>query len=184
VLRRLLLSVALMTAFPAMATSVVALDIVEQAGESTAIVDAIVGHSIEVVDEDTGQGYTDTTLHIHSNVAGTAPEQIRIRQIKGERPDGTRFFVVGDAEVEEGERIVAFIRKYPDGFWYFTALNQSVWHVADRGRDPRVTRSFDGLEMYRRTERGVLPANESPQNFDTLSQLLSELHGLPCEGAR
>ncbi len=176
----LLLAATLWSAPPSLATTVVALDPVEQAAESTAVVEAVVGASVATQDA-RGQGFTDTTLHVREVLAGAAPAELAIRQMKGARPDGTRFYVIGDADLVEGTRIVAFVRADQDGSWYLTALNQSVWTVADDGS---VLRSFDGLDLYENTARGVVPAIESPQSFDTYAQLAATVRGLTCEGGR
>ena len=177
--RAVCLSVAMWIATPAHATSVIALDPVEQAEQSTAIVEVVVGEAVQVVDG--RHAFTDTQLVVTEVLAGRAPSRLRLRQMKGVRPDGAKFFVIGDAELTEGERLVAFVVDAGDGLWALTALGQSVWHVADGGA---VTRSFDGLEMYVNSPNGVVPADESPMDFETLEALKAEVSGLTCGGGR
>lgn len=170
---------------PALATTVVMLPPTEQAADSTAIVDAVVGSSTQSVDEARGRIYTDTVLHVSSRLAGSAPSTVSIRQLKGTRPDGGIVGVVGDANLVEGERVVAFVRHHADGRWYLTALGQSVWHVAPKGEDPTVRRDMDAHHMLMRDIDGTLkPADQSFETFGTLSELVYGLENLACGGAR
>ena len=171
--------IAMMCAIPAHATSVVALDPIEQAAESTAIVQAVVGEAVQVSDR--GEGFTHTQLVVTDVLAGNAPSTVTIRQQKGIRADGAKFYVIGDAELTPGETVVAFVRDVGESWWALTALNQSVWHVAEDGS---VARTFDGLEMYVRTPNGVVPSNESPMDFETLNALKAEARELTCGGGR
>ncbi len=177
-LPKVILFAAVLFAAPARATSVVLLDPVEQAAESTAIVDAVVGDAVQV--DDLGHTFTDTDLVVREVLAGAAPARFRLRQMKGVRPDGARFFVIGDAELAPGERIVAFVREV-EGRWYLTALAQSVWHVREDGT---VWRDLDGLSLFARTERGVVPADESPSDPETVDELRAALSGLRGEVGR
>lgn len=172
-IQRLLLLAALLAPGVAGATSVVAMDPTDQAAESTAIVDAVVRGSVQVMGED-GLHYTETTLEIRDVVAGVAPRTVAVRQNKGTRPDGAIFAIVGDAELVEGERVVAFVREV-QGHWYLTALGQSVWHVADDGS---VEQALGGLELYERTFSGVVPSDRSPQTWPDVDALKADLRAL------
>lgn len=160
------------------ATSMVRMDLEEQAEESTAFVDARVGDSHQV-DGDRFV-YTDTELVISDVLSGTAPRTLVVRQVGG-TVDGRTTRVPGDARLTEDERILAFVRKV-DGRWYFTLLGQSVWHVAPDGT---LTPGTDPSHLLERGPTGaVRPATESAPWFasaDDLSKAARHLHmgGLP-----
>lgn len=164
---------------PAHATTVVALDVSEQASESDAFVIAVVGESkVEVT---TDRWYTDTRLDVEKVLGGQAPRSITVRQLGGEH-DGKMLYLPGDARLEAGQRIAGFVRKV-DGRWYFTALGQSVWHIQGEGPGAQVRRDVEGMNFYQRDRNGaVVPAVQSLPEYATFSELQTATTGLVFGG--
>lgn len=158
------------------ATSMVMLEVDQQAEESHAFVEAVVGESEVVVTE--RMVYTDTVLTIVDVIGGDAPQEVILRQAGGVLPERT-VFLPGDARLEPGDRIAAFVRGR-QGRWYFTALGQSVWHVEGRS----VLRELDTDHLMERDATGrVVPATQSPMQFDTLDQLIDAVRDVSFGGA-
>ena len=175
-LKKLALCLACGLVSVAHATSMVVLDVEEQADESHAFVEAIVGPSTVVVTE--RMVYTDTTLEVTRVVGGEAPKTLVLRQAGGVLPERT-VYVPGDARLDEGEHIAAFVRTRNDR-WYLTALGQSVWHIDG----DRVVRDLDDAHLLERDASGrVVPATGSPQVFDTLEDLAHVVAPLSFGGA-
>lgn len=159
------------------ATSMVQMDVAEQAQESTAMVDATVGRSTQVDGE--RFVYQDTQLTLSDVLVGDAPRQLTVRQVAG-TIDGRTIRVPGDAELEEGERIVAFVRKVGDR-WYFTVLGQSVWYADASGR---LTPAIDSAHLFERGRDGSIgPSTQSPQWYAHIDDLEHAVKRLPVGGA-
>ncbi|MEZ4322572.1 MAG: hypothetical protein R3F61_34210 [Myxococcota bacterium] len=161
----------------ARATTMVVMDPSQQAEESDALIDAVVGASVVVQTE--RMVYTDTELWVRDVLGGSAPERLVVRQAGGEL-EGRTVFIDGDAKLLEGERVAAFVRER-EGRWYLTALGQSVWHVDARERLEQDLLSEHLMERDR-TGR-VVPATSSPVAFDTLADLAEAAQGLRFGGA-
>lgn len=165
----------------ASATSMIALDMEEQAVDSTALVEAIVGEQTPIITDT--QWYTDSKLTITKVVGGDAPKSVSIRQVGGTHNDRVAY-IPGDARLVPGQRIVAFIRKVGDQ-WYFTALGQSVWHLDGEGPDAKVHRDIDHLGLYQRSSTGhVIPVDQSLPEYETHAELLRASTGLTFGGAQ
>jgi hypothetical protein len=163
----------------ASATSMIALDLSDQAAESTALVEAVVGEQTPVITTD--QWYTDTKLAITAVHGGEAPDAITVRQVGGVTEERVAF-IPGDARVAPGQRIVAFVRKV-QGQWYFTALGQSVWHV--EGAEERLHRDVGDMALYQRSFDGhVIPVNQSLPEYTTRAELLGAAKNLEFGGVQ
>lgn len=172
VLTRLALAATLLFSVPAFATTVLAVDLATQAEDSTAVVEAVVGGNAPF--DSATAWYTDTTLEVQRVLGGQAPKQFTIRQMGGQRGDKVSH-VPGDATLQEGERVVAFVREV-DGQHYLTALAQSVWHVKEDGS---IGRELDGLAFYAMGPNGsILPAVETLPSPTTMSEIESAVKGL------
>ncbi|MCB9678246.1 MAG: hypothetical protein H6737_24305 [Alphaproteobacteria bacterium] len=160
----------------ARATTMVVMDVHEQADESHALVEAVVGGSVVVQTE--RMVYTDTELRIVDVLGGEAPRTITVRQAGGVLPERT-VFIAGDARLAAGERIVAFVRER-DSRWYFTALGQSVWHV----EDGHLAQDLLTEHLMERDRLGrVGPATQSPLAFDAIDDLVEAVSDVPFGGA-
>jgi hypothetical protein len=158
------------------ATTVVALDVEEQALLSDAIVHARVLGADPV--RTPTAAYIDTRLQITEVLAGTAPAEITIRQMGGVH-DGVRVHVPGDATLVPGGQVVAFVREV-EGRWYLTAMGQSVWTVTDpAASDAPVERDLKGVAVLERALDGSLrePTQSLPV-YTTLSELRTAVSGL------
>lgn len=165
---------------PAHATTVLAVDVQDQALESDALIEAVVGTSHTFAGD--RMVTTDTELSVVRVIGGEAPTKLTIRQAGGTL-DGRTTFLPGDARLEPGQRIAAFVRKI-DGQWYFTALAQSVWHVEGEGPKAAVHRDVDGSHFMERNGDGaIVPAIQSPLEYATLNELLEASKGLTFGGA-
>lgn len=174
-LRAVVMCLALAMGPAAHATSMVQVDVVEQALDSTAVVFA------EVVSADPSvtpqRSYVDTQVRVLSLLTGEAPSVLNIRQVGGTH-GGRTVFVPGDGRLIPGERVVAFIRRV-DGRWYLTAMAQSVWHVEGTGRDAQVHRDFDGVAFYERGPDGsVQTPSQSLPEYATYGELVDAVRDL------
>ena len=159
------------------ATSMVVMDVQQQAEESHALVLAIVGRSTVVETE--RWVYTDTVLQIADVLGGEVPRSIVLRQIGG-RIGERVVHVAGDAPLVEGERVAAFVPQR-DGRWYLTCMGQSVWTVdAEEG----LVQAIDVDHLLERDRHGrIVPASQSPVGFDHLVDLAAEVAAVRFGGA-
>lgn len=175
-LRALVVTTALMLGSLAHGASMVAVDVEEQALDSTAVVLAEVA-SNDAITTPT-RAYLDTRLKVKAVLAGEAPSELNIRQVGGVH-GGRKVAVPGDAELPVGGRVVAFIRKV-DGRWYLTALSQSVWHVHGQGRTAQVYRDIRQVTLYERGPEGELQApTQSLPDYTTYGELVDAVRDLP-----
>ena len=157
----------------ASATSMVFMDATEQAAHSTAVIEAEVGGH-DMIQTAAGMVYTDTTLHVRSVIAGSAPDLLNIRQQGGEI-EGQRVVIPGDPQLAQGQKIVAMVREV-DGRWYLTAMGLSVWVIEGNGDSAVVVRDLD-IAFFEQGPRGTEPAHMTPLEFITLGALRSALAG-------
>jgi len=171
-----LFAVAVLWSPPARATTMLQLDLEAHVLRSTAVVEGRVsGRGVEV-SEQTGRPHTFTRIDVGEVLAGVAPPALVVRQFGGAVGE-TRTGISGDATLEEGERVVLFLREGAEpgdeGFWFLTALGQSAYHVLGEGPDAPVRRDVVGMELVERTpEGGLQPADETPNaEVHTLADL-------------
>lgn len=160
---------------PAFASSMVAVDVQEQALDSTAVLLARVGSSDPVLTPD--RGYLDTQLQVVQTLAGKAPDQLVVRQVGGVH-NGRTLHVAGDGRLPAGGLVVVFVRKV-GGRWYLTAMAQSVWHLETPEEQATVHRDIEGLGLLERASDGtVTPATVSVPEFETYGELVRAVRGL------
>jgi hypothetical protein len=155
----------------AWATTVLLLNMEGHLRDSTAVVDAQVGASIQIIDEETGRPFTTTELHVERLLWGEAPNRLGVRQMRGVVGDRVHR-VAGDPELRPGDRVVAFVHRDTDGRWYLTALAQSLYRVVGDGDDAKVERQLGGLQMMAHDTQGRLqPLEKAPAEPSGLRDL-------------
>lgn len=153
---------------PAHATTVVLVDVQEQGLLSTAVVHARVVAADPVRTPEAA--YVDTQLQVLETLSGSAPPLLVVRQIGGTH-EGVTVRVPGDARLEPGTEVVAFVREV-EGRWYLTAMSQSVWAIQGRGPEAVVLRELDDVSVLERALDGSLqePTQSLPK-YTRLSEL-------------
>ena len=178
-----LLLLPLMLAATAEGASVVELSLPAHIAQSTAVIEARVDSARAVVGKPNGATNTLTTLRIERVLQGEAPASITIRQIGGTL-EGITTAVPGDAKFEVGAKVLVFVRKWDDGFWYLTALTQSVYLIKGEGSKATVERDFTGLSLFERGPDGRLVHKEGANpDFKTLGALRDAI-GAAVRGPR
>ncbi|MEZ4318697.1 MAG: hypothetical protein R3F61_14380 [Myxococcota bacterium] len=163
------------------ATTVLAVDVVDQAVEADALIEAIVGDSRVVRGERVP--FTETELSVVRVLGGDAPASLVLRQVGGEI-DGVTTVIAGDAKLVKGQRVAAFVAQ-TDGKWHLVALAQSVWHIEGEGPKAPVYRDLGDSNFMERDHAGaVVPAMQSPREYANYGELLADARGLTFGGAR
>jgi len=165
-----LAALVLMIAAPAQATTVLWFDMASHVADSTAVVEATVGSSHQLVDPDLGKPFTYTTVVIEEVLHGRAPATVQVRQMRGVI-DGVAHLVPGDGRLREGGRVVLFLTLHADGHWYLTALAQSVWEVKGTSADPSVARDLRDLALMERDAEGRIVTAAEQVDPARLSEL-------------
>jgi len=157
---------------PGFATSVLQIDLEAHVQASTAVVEGRVVGATQHPGEPGTRPFTITEVQVTRVVYGTAPDVIAVRQMGGTF-DGRTGRIVGDGSLQQGERVVLFLREWDDGFWYLTALGQSVYYVLGDGDDAPVERDLSGLDLLEwNPDGGPRPVDATIDPYlDTLSRL-------------
>jgi len=174
VIRSLILAitvaVGVLAAAPALATSVVLLDLETHLSESTAVVEAVVETKEMLLDERTQRPVTDVAVRVTEVVHGDAPARLTVRQLKGKVGDVELYFA-GAGDFVPGARVLLFLTK-AEGRWWLTALAQSLFEVSGEGEDALAVRHLDQLHLFfRDPDLGVFPLEgheEAPAKLSAL----------------
>lgn len=168
---RSLLSIACasLVAASAWATTALYATLPELSQLSTAVVVGTIGPARVVLDEQIHRPRTVTAVQVDEVLVGKAGARLEIDQIGGTiRGRTTR--VPGDATLEQGERVVLFVREV-EGRTYLTALEQSVFRVVADPQGDRVERDLGDGIVVRAPSGELLPYDEAAAPVRTLAEL-------------
>jgi hypothetical protein len=157
---------------PSHAASVLQLDLEAHLQASTTVVEGWVVGTTQHFGEPGRRPYTTTDVQVDQVLYGHAPDVVTIRQ-EGGTYDGVTARIVGDGSLHQGERVVLFVKEWDDGYWYLTALAQSVYHVQGEEEGAPVERDLSGLDLLQWAPGGGpehIEATVDPY-LDTLSRL-------------
>lgn len=140
-------------AFGATASATVAryLEMDEHVASSDLVIRARTGAKFETFVGADGRPRTETSFTVLQAFKGEARpgSVVRVRQLRGELPDGSFLSVPGDAVFEANEEVVLFLVTDPDGTAYLTAMGQSKYAVqTGPGDTPVVVRDLGGTAFY------------------------------------
>jgi hypothetical protein len=135
------LAAAVLLAGPAVASTVLELDVDALTERADRVVRARVIERESRWDDDGHMIRTFTTLEILANLKGEGEAHLVVRQLGGE-VDDVGSFVTGDAHFEIGEEVLVFLRSNPDG--------EPVFHLIGLAQGKfRIERSPDGVRAVR-----------------------------------
>jgi hypothetical protein len=98
--------------------------------------------------------HTFSTLQVLADLKGPGPAEIVVRQIGGVVDGQAAMAVHGDAVLEVGEEIVAFLRHNPDRdpVMHLVGLAQGKFRVEGTSSEAEVVRDLSGLAFARRVQ--------------------------------
>jgi len=162
---RLFVALALLVALlpiDATATSVLYLTDAEQARQSDAVVLAEVREQRVEWHARWKRAVTVSTVVVGETLAGEAPAEIEVHQLKGTL-DGVTYALPGSMNLRVGEEVVLFLHVV-DGVWYPTALEQSKYAVERSRLGVHLSRPPLTASLYARDDDGALrPTSEPPR---------------------
>ncbi len=161
------------------ATSVLYLTDAEQARQSDAVVLAEVTAQRVERHREWNRAVTISTIRIAETLAGEAPTQLAVHQLKGTL-DGVTYALPGSMDLRVGEEVVLFLHLV-DGTWYPTALEQSKYSVVRSRLGVQLRRPPLTSDLYARGDDGALrPITEPPRKpIHTLDDLRRALAAPP-----
>ncbi|MCB9729175.1 MAG: hypothetical protein H6744_18985 [Deltaproteobacteria bacterium] len=146
------------TAGTAHATTVLQVDLPELSLTSEWVVRARIDAVRSVDLRPNGTFATDYDLVISEVYRGQdVPNRYTLRLPGGEGADGMAMRIPGMPAFQQGEDVVLFLERIPNGGFIPCGLGQGVWrvHLDALGR-PWVTQSLDGAHLMRRDAQGRL----------------------------
>lgn len=158
------LAVSMATPGPAQATTVLQVDLPELSITSEWVVRARVD-AVRAVDlRPNGTFATDYDLVISEVYRGqNVPNRYTLRLPGGEGADGLAMRIPGMPTFRQGEDVVLFLERIPNGGFIPCGLGQGVWRVRmDALGRAWVTQTLDGAHMMRRDAQGRLRGVEAP----------------------
>ncbi len=165
----------LLAAPAAQATSALYVTDVEQAKLSTAVVVATVGQSRFEMSKQYETPITLTEVSVDEVLHGTAPKAVTIEQMGG-TVGKISTYIPGDARLEQGTKVVLFLRNV-EGGWYLTALEQSQYVVVNG----ELRRTLTSGIFIRNPEGHLVefkePSDAPAKTIDTLKRDLATLKG-------
>lgn len=167
-MRWIVVGLALLASLPAMATTLLFVDEVQQARLGTAVVVATVGEATVSEHPRWHRPITATTLRVEEVLWGEAPAQLAVEQVRGTlRGRTTR--IPGDPELRPGMRAVFFVRAEA-GAWTLTALDLSVLPL----RDGQLSRLVESEVVVRGPDGALRPFTPpAPPDLKTLRAALA-----------
>jgi len=151
---------AVFTALPALATSVLPLDLAQIIDQSTTAFQGTVVDTRTGKDPQTGMLVTMTTFRVDDLLKGHVPETYTIKQLGGEDSStGIRFKAIGVPTFAVGQAYVVFMAGVSSaGFSSPIGLGQGRFEVVDSGSGLEVQNGRDFLEMTANQPNLQLPA--------------------------
>ena len=170
----LILSLATAFSAPAWATSALYLTTAEQAEQSSAVILATIGSQRTIAHPDHARPVTLTQVNVDEVLLGSAPGQLEVEQLGGTL-DGRTLKIAGDAELNQGERVVLFVSEVASG-WHLTAMQQSKYTVETTQFGTTLRRELSG-GLFVRDEQGALVAHRAfpTKPFFTLDDMRRRL---------
>lgn len=132
------------------ATVVARASIADLRDEATHVVHArVVDRAVVPTFGPRGEIRTRTTLRVLTYLKGAGPATLTVQQLGGTL-DGLTMHVEGNARLEPGDEVVAFLDvDAMADLAYVVGLAQGVWHVDRTPGALRVARDLEGLAFYR-----------------------------------
>ena len=167
-------------ATPAMATTVMKVDVPTMTQTSEWVVRAHVTEIRNVDLRREGKGFfTDVDLTITEVYRGqNVPERYTMRMIGGHGADGLNLWIPGMPRFRTGDESVLFLERTSAGH-IPCGLGQGVWRVrADLKGNAWVTQGGQGMHLVRRDHTGRLaPAHQPPlTSVHLLHDLVTEIY--------
>ncbi|OLC59350.1 MAG: hypothetical protein AUH76_14840 [Candidatus Rokubacteria bacterium 13_1_40CM_4_67_11] len=170
----------LISAAPALATTVVPVSDTDLAAQATAIVLGRVTTIQSHLDSGRGQIFTDITLAVDEVLAGPAlPVSVTIRQ-PGGRAGGYEMWIEGSPEFIIGERVLVFLRVARDGTLRVLHLYQGKFSVMVdplTGRDVAIRITGAGVRVLPPLRPGAAPPPKDTHELDDLRRTIRALRG-------
>ncbi len=148
---------------PAWATVSTRLTVAQLTAEASLVVHAdVVDRYVVPARGPRGEIYTRTILSVHRYLEGDGPTTLVVQQLGGHLGD-LSMRVTGNARLEEGDEVVAFLDVDPARqLTFVVGLAQGVYHVRRGTGGPTVSRDLGGLAFYR---AGAVEVATDPEVF-------------------